>query len=71
MKLTAAITQEDGWFVAQCLEVDVCSQGQTVEESLLNLKEALELYFEGDPSPEIGPTPILAPVEINLPASVA
>jgi len=32
--------------VAQCLEVDVASQGETEEEALANLKEALELFFE-------------------------
>ena len=38
--------QEDGAFVAQCLDVDVASEGDTQEESVANLKEALELYFE-------------------------
>lgn len=32
--------------MAQCLAVDVASQGATEEEALANLKEALELYFE-------------------------
>jgi hypothetical protein len=32
--------------VAQCLEVDVASQGETEAEALANLKEALELHFE-------------------------
>jgi predicted RNase H-like HicB family nuclease len=45
-KLTSSVWQEAGWFVAQCLEVDVASQGETVEEALLNLQEALELHFE-------------------------
>ena len=46
MRLTAAVTNEDGGFVAQCLEVDVASQGESFEEALANLREALELYFE-------------------------
>jgi predicted RNase H-like HicB family nuclease len=33
-------------YVAQCLEVDVASQGETEDEALTNLKEALELHFE-------------------------
>jgi predicted RNase H-like HicB family nuclease len=45
---TASVWQEDDWFVAQCLEVDVASQGDTEEEALANLREALELHFEGD-----------------------
>ena len=43
----AATTWREGeWFVAQCLEVDIASQGETETEALANLKEALELYFE-------------------------
>jgi len=41
-----AITREGEWFVAQCLEVDVASQGASPEEALANLREALELYDE-------------------------
>lgn len=37
---------EDDIFVAQCLEVDIASQGATGEEALSNLREALELFFE-------------------------
>ncbi len=43
---TATVWQEGDWFVAQCLEVDVASQGRTEEEALDNLREALELHFE-------------------------
>ena len=43
---TASILQEDDWFVAQCLEVDVASQGETEEEALASLREAMELHFE-------------------------
>ena len=42
----ATVWREGEWFVSQCLEVDVASQGETEEEALANLKEALELYFE-------------------------
>ncbi len=43
---TASIWREDDWFIAQCLEVDVASQGESEEEALVNLGEALELHFE-------------------------
>ncbi|AOP36078.1 hypothetical protein A0128_13485 [Leptospira tipperaryensis] len=43
---TASVWQEEGLFVAQCLEVDIASQGETEEEALVNLKEAMELHFE-------------------------
>jgi predicted RNase H-like HicB family nuclease len=44
--LTAILTREDSGFVAMCPEVDVVSQGGTVEEAKANLKEAVELFFE-------------------------
>ncbi len=44
--LTAIIQSEDDSFVAHCPELDVCSQGATVEEAKANLREALELFFE-------------------------
>ena len=40
------IWQEGKYFVAQCLDVDVSSFGETKEEALANLHEALILYFE-------------------------
>lgn len=40
------VWREGDWYVAQCLEVDVASQGETEEEALMNLKGALELHFE-------------------------
>ena len=43
---TATVWREGKWCVSQCLELDVASQGETEEEALSNLKEALELHFE-------------------------
>lgn len=45
-ELTAIIEREDDGFVALCPEVDVASQGSTVQEARTNLEEALELFFE-------------------------
>lgn len=45
-KFTARIWKEDDWVIAQCVEVDVASQGENEEDALRNLKEALELHFE-------------------------
>jgi predicted RNase H-like HicB family nuclease len=42
----ATVWREGDWYVSQCLEVDVASQGMTEEEALANLQEALELHFE-------------------------
>ncbi|MGL5018068.1 MAG: type II toxin-antitoxin system HicB family antitoxin [Luteolibacter sp.] len=44
--LTAILTREGNGFVAMCPEVDVVSQGDTVEEAKANLKEAVELFLE-------------------------
>ncbi len=41
----ASLWRENGWIVAQCLDVDVASQGRSEEEALANLKEALALHF--------------------------
>lgn len=47
---SVVITQEDtGWYVATDVATGVASQGKTYEESLLNLREALELYYEDEP----------------------
>lgn len=45
-KFTASIWQEGKWFVSQCNEIDIASQGLTKEEALVNLAEAIELHFE-------------------------
>lgn len=65
--LTAAVTQERDFWVARCLEVEVTSQGKSFEESMHNLKEALELYFEDQPLPSLnGSPPIVAPIEVEV-----
>lgn len=46
INLEHIVWKEGLHFVAQCLNVDVSSFGETKEEALENLKEALELYFE-------------------------
>jgi predicted RNase H-like HicB family nuclease len=43
---SATVWKEGDLFVAQCLDVDIASQGGTEEAALSNLKEALELHFE-------------------------
>jgi hypothetical protein len=45
-RFSASVIKEGRWFVAQCLEVDVASQGRTEKQALANLCEALELHFE-------------------------
>lgn len=60
MELTAVIKKGEKQFVALCPELDVVSQGYTIEEAIKNLKEACELYVEEMGAPEgIGSEEIL------------
>ena len=43
---TALLQKEGDWYVALCPELDVASQGPTVEQAIANLKEAVELFLE-------------------------
>lgn len=52
-QLTAIIEKEDYGYVALCPEVDVASQGDTIDEARDNLREALELFFEAASAQEI------------------
>jgi predicted RNase H-like HicB family nuclease len=53
MKLTAVIEREGGGYVSLCPELDIASQGDTVEQARDNLREALELFFEAASPEEI------------------
>ncbi len=63
---TASVWQEGQWYVAQCREVDVASQGETEDEALANLREALGLHF-APPCATI--VPKVRPVEVDLDAA--
>ena len=52
-QLTAIIERENDGYVALCPEVDIASQGDTVESARQNLIEALELFFESADQTEI------------------
>lgn len=45
-QFTAVIEREDDMYVALCPELDIASQGESVEKARENLKEAIELFFE-------------------------
>jgi predicted RNase H-like HicB family nuclease len=42
----ATVWQEGKWYISQCLELDIASQGESKAEALANLQEAIELHFE-------------------------
>lgn len=52
-QLTAIIEREDDGYVALCPELDIASQGDSVEQAHINLREALELFFETASAEEI------------------
>lgn len=62
---TASVWQEDDWYVAQAIEVDVASQGKSVAEALANLQEAIELHFE---PPVATAAPELHHIEVEVAA---
>jgi predicted RNase H-like HicB family nuclease len=65
-KFTASVWREGRWFVAQCLEVDVASQGRSESAALKNLADALALHFT---PPVATQTPKVRPVEVNVSAA--
>lgn len=46
--LKYVVYREDEFFVSQCLNVDVSSFGNTIEEAVANLKDAVTLYLEDE-----------------------
>ena len=55
--LTALIEREGDGYVALCPDLDIVSQGETVEESHRNLREALELFLQEASRSEIEESP--------------
>jgi len=53
MKLTAVIEREGDGYVSLCPELDIASQGKTIESARDNLREALELFFESASREEV------------------
>jgi len=53
IEINNTVWKEGDHFVAQCLNVDLSNFGDSKEDALANLQEALELYFEDKEHPEI------------------
>ncbi|WP_326552689.1 type II toxin-antitoxin system HicB family antitoxin [Micromonospora sp. NBC_01813] len=65
---TAAVHQEEDWFVARCLELEVASQGESLQEALGNLREAVEAYLEEVSQPAIEATPLVTSFQVGAAA---
>lgn len=63
--VTAIIHKEEDLYVAECPEIGTVSQGYSIEEAIVNLKEATELYLEEFPLPE-GSRPLLTTFEVAV-----
>jgi predicted RNase H-like HicB family nuclease len=69
-KFSAILEKEGKLYTALCPEVDIASQGETVEEALDNLKEAVELFLETASEEEIverlsGVAPLVTTIEVG------
>ena len=65
------ISQSDGYFVAECLEINVVTQGKTLDETIANVQEAVALFLDGeDPADfDLVPHPtLLITLEVESPA---
>ncbi len=65
-RFSASIWQEGEWYIAQCVQVDVASQGPTEDDALENLKDALELHFS---PPVANLVPHVRDIEIDIKAA--
>ena len=63
--VTAIIHKGEKYYIGECLEIDVITQGTTIDETLKNLKEAVSLYFEDEDIESI-PLPTEAPLTMTL-----
>ena len=55
--IKAVIRKGDKYYVAECLEVNVVTQGVTLDETIANLQEAVSLHLEDEDPSEFGLTP--------------
>ncbi|MCY3575048.1 MAG: type II toxin-antitoxin system HicB family antitoxin [Chloroflexi bacterium] len=51
--ITVSITPDEGYFLSHCLEYDIASQGESRQEALDNIKEAVSLFLEAASPDEI------------------
>ena len=61
-KFSASVWREGKWYIAQCLEIDIVSQGTSEQAALKNLSDALALHFS---PPVATKAPKIVPVEVK------
>jgi len=55
--IKAFIHKSDSYYVAECVGINVVTQGKTLDETIANLQEAVSLHLEGEDPAEFGPEP--------------
>ena len=55
--IKAVLRKGDDYFVAECLDIAVVTQGKTVDEALANLQEAVGMHLEGEDLASLGLKP--------------
>lgn len=67
--INAIVRRGESLYVAECLEVAVVTQGETLDETLANLREAVGLHLEGEDLEALGLAPnpaLLVTMELDL-----
>ena len=72
--IKAFVRKGEDYYVAECLEIAVVTQGKTLDETITNLKEAVALHLENEDLSEFGLAPnptLLVTMELETTANVA
>lgn len=65
MRLSAVVRKEGRLYVSWCPDLDVASQGRTIEKALANLREAIELYLEDEDAKLPTSAPLITTLEVR------
>jgi len=69
LEFSSVVNKEGKWYVAHCPELEITSQGKSVESALDNLREAIELYLEDEDAkvPQVDYRPMVTVVKVVPP----
>jgi len=69
LEFSSVVSREREWYVAHCPELEIASQGRSVESALDSLREAIELYLEDEDAkvPEANYRPMVTLVKVVRP----
>ncbi len=66
INVAVVVQKEDDWYIAKYLGNNVASQGKSIDASLLNLKEALELYYEDETILPVSLQTFITTMEVSI-----